>query len=126
MTTQQLLISIAVLIVLVLAVVGILMAVRKRRSQGDSTRPAGAQEPDDDHSSLSTKSATAVASDTDASTGSVGSVDSEASAQSSSTGQAAPSAQEELAHPEASASRMTRLKARLAKSPNPFGKALFA
>ena len=126
MTTQQLLIFIAVLIVLVLAVVGILVAVRKRRSQGDSTRPAGAQEPDDDHSSLSTKSATAVASDTDASTGSVGSVDSEASAQSSSTGQAAPSAQEELAHPEASASRMTRLKARLAKSPNPFGKALFA
>ena len=126
MTTQQLLIPIAVLIVLVLAVVGILVAVRKRRSQGDSTRPAGAQEPDDDHSSLPPKSATAAASDTDASTGSAGSVDSEASAQSSSTGQAAPSAQEELAHPEASASRMTRLKARLAKSPNPFGKALFA
>ena len=157
MTTQQLLIFIAVLIVLVLAVVGILVAVRKRRSQGDSTRPAGAQEPDDGHSSLSTKSATAAAKgqsegpsgaspaassggqavesassasgtsiNPDASIDSAGSVDSKASSQSSSADQAAPSAQDELAHPEASASRMTRIKARLAKSPNPFGKALFA
>ncbi|MBI0062099.1 signal recognition particle-docking protein FtsY [Bifidobacterium sp. M0109] len=154
MTTQQLLILIAVLIVLVLAVVGILVAVRKRRSQGDSTRPGRTEEPGDGHSSLpplSPKSATAAAkgragdqpgvspaassgdqsvqsvspasgaySNPDASTGSA------ASAQSSSVEQAASSAQEELAHPEASASRMTRLKARLAKSPNPFGKALFA
>ena len=154
MTTQQLLILIAVLIVLVLAVVGILVAVRKHRSQGDSARPDSAEEPGDGHSSLpplSPKSATAAAkgragdqpgvspaassgdqsvqsvspasgaySNPDASTGSA------ASAQSSSVEQAASSAQEELAHPEASASRMTRLKARLAKSPNPFGKALFA
>ena len=154
MTTQQLLILIAVLIVLVLAVVGILVAVRKRRSQGDSTRPGRTEEPGDGHSSLSPlspKSATAAAkgrtgdqsgvspaassgdqsvqsvspasgaySNPDASTGPA------ASAQSSSAEQAASSAQEELAHPEASASRMTRLKARLAKSPNPFGKALFA
>ena len=157
MTTQQLLIFIAVLIVLVLAVVGILVAVRKRRSQGDSTRPAGAQEPDDGRSSLSPESATAAAKgraegqpgaspaassadqgvqsaspasgaspNPDASTGSAGSVDSRESSQSSSVGQVASSAQEELAHPETSASRMTRLKARLAKSPNPFGKALFA
>ncbi|MCT6920188.1 MAG: hypothetical protein M3Z49_13340, partial [Bifidobacteriales bacterium] len=126
MTTQQLLILIAVLIVLVLAVAGILVAVRKRRSQGDSTRPGRVQESDDGRSSLSPESATAVASDLDASTGSAGSVDSGESSQSSSVGQVASSAQEELAHPETSASRMTRLKARLAKSPNPFGKALFA
>ena len=154
MTTQQLLIFIAVLIVLVLAVVGILVAVRKRRSQGDSARSGRTEEPGDAHSSLpplSLKSATAAAkgragdqpgassaassgdqsvqsvspasgaySNPDASTGPA------ASAQSSSAEQAASSAQEELAHPETSASRMTRLKARLAKSPNPFGKALFA
>ena len=154
MTTQQLLILIAVLIVLVLAVVGILVAVRKHRSQGDSARPDRTEEPGDGHSSLpplSPKSATSAAkgragdqsgvspaassgdqsvqsvsaasgaySNPDASTGSAASV------QSSSAEQAASSAQEELAHPEASASRMTRLKARLAKSPNPFGKALFA
>ena len=154
MTTQQLLILIAVLIVLVLAVVGILVAVRKRRSQGDSARSGRTEEPGDAHSSLpplSLKSATAAAkgragdqpgassaassgdqsvqsvspasgaySNPDASTGPA------ASAQSSSAEQAASSAQEELAHPETSASRMTRLKARLAKSPNPFGKALFA
>lgn len=154
MTTQQLLILIAVLIILVLAVVGILVAVRKRRSQGDSTRPGRTEEPGDGHSSLpplSPKSATAAAkgragdqpgvspaassgdqsvqsvspasgaySNPDASTGPA------ASAQPSSAEQVASSAQEELAHPEASASRMTRLKARLAKSPNPFGKALFA
>ena len=157
MTTQQLLILIAALIVLVLAVVGILVAVRKRRSQGDSTRPSSVQESDDGRSSLSPESATAAAKsraegqpgaspaassadqnvqsaspasgaspNPDASTGSAGSVDSRASSQSSAVGQVASSAQEELAHPEASASRMTRLKARLAKSPNPFGKALFA
>ncbi|MCX8686591.1 signal recognition particle-docking protein FtsY [Bifidobacterium sp. B4142] len=148
MTTQQLLILIVVLIVLVLAVVGILVAVRKRRSQGDSVRPGRAQEPGNGHSSLPPKSATAAAesraggqlgaspaassgdqavqSVSSASPSSAGSVDSEASAQSSSTDQAAQSAQEEPVHPEASASRMTRLKARLAKSPNPFGKALFA
>ena len=62
----------------------------------------------------------------DVSTGSTGSINSEASSPSSTANQASPSAQEELARPEASASRMTRLKARLAKSPNPFGKALFA
>ena len=157
MTTQQLLILIAVLIVLVLAVAGILVAVRKRRSQGDSTRPGRVQESDDGRSSLSPESATAAAKgraegqpgaspaassadqgvqsaspasgaspNPDASTGSAGSVDSRESSQSSSVGQVASSAQEELAHPETSASRMTRLKARLAKSPNPFGKALFA
>ena len=157
MTTQQLLILIAVLIVLVLAVAGILVAVRKRRSQGDSTRPGRVQESDDGRSSLSPESATAAAKsraegqpgaspaassadqgvqsaspasgaspNPDASTGSAGSVDSRASSQSSAVGQVASSAQEELAHPETSASRMTRLKARLAKSPNPFGKALFA
>ena len=151
MTTQQLLILIAVLIVLVLAVAGILVAVRKRRSQGDSTRPGRVQESDDGRSSLSPESAAAAAKgraegqpgaspaassadqsvqsaspasgaspNPDASTGPA------ASAQSSAVGQVAPSAQDELAHPEASASRMTRLKARLAKSPNPFGKALFA
>ena len=157
MTTQQLLILIAVLIVLVLAVGGILVAVRKRRSQGDSTRPGRVQESDDGRSSLSPESAAAAAKgraegqpgaspaassggqavesassasgtsiNPDASIDSAGSVDSKASSQSSSADQAAPSAQDELAHPEASASRMTRLKARLAKSPNPFGKALFA
>ncbi|WP_045924962.1 signal recognition particle-docking protein FtsY [Bifidobacterium kimbladii] len=160
MTTQQLLILIAVLIVLVLAVVGILVAVHKRRSQRDSARPGRAQEPDNGHPSLSPKSATAAAEgqaedqpgaspaassgdqavqsaspvssvshNPDVSTdsaGSASSVDSEASSQSSSADQGAPSAQQELAHPEASASRMIRLKARLAKSPNPFGKALFA
>ena len=148
MTTQQLLILILVLIVLVLAVVGILVAVRKRRSQGDSVRPGRAQEPGNGYSSLPPKSATAAAegraggqlgaspaassgdqavqSASPASASSTGSVDSEAAAQSSSADQAAPPAQEELVHPEASASRMTRLKARLAKSPNPFGKALFA
>lgn len=157
MTTQQLLILVVALIVLVLAVVGILVAVRKRRPQGDSARPGRAQEPGNGHSSLPPKSATAAAKgraggqrgvspaassgdqavqsaspasgaspNQDASTGSAGSVNSETSAQSSSADQAAPSAQEELVHPEASASRMTRLKARLAKSPNPFGKALFA
>ena len=156
MTTQQLLILIAVLIVLVLAVVGILVAVRKRRSQGDSARSGRAEEPGDGRPSLSPKSAASAAKsqaesqpgasrksssdgqaiqsassasgaspNPDASTGS-GAVDSKASIQSSSADQEAPSAQEELAHPEASASRMTRLKARLAKSPNPFGKALFA
>ena len=154
MTTQQLLILIAVLIVLVLAVVGILVAVRKHRSQGDSARPGRTEELGDGHSSLpplSPKSATAAAkgragdqpgvspaaSSGDQSVQSVSaasgaysnpnaSTGSAASAQSSSAEQAASSAQEELAHPEASASRMTRLKARLAKSPNPFGKALFA
>lgn len=148
MTTQQLLILIVVLIVLVLAVVGILVAVRKRRSQGDSVRPGRAQESGNGHSSLPPKSAMATAegraggqlgaspaassgdqavqSVSSASASSAGSVDSEASAQSSSADQAAPPAQEEPVHPEASASRMTRLKARLAKSPNPFGKALFA
>ncbi len=157
MTTQQLLILIAVLIVLVLAVGGILVAVRKRRSQGDSTRPGRVQESDDGRSSLSPESAAAAAKgraegqpgaspaassadqsvqsaspasgaspNPDASTGSAGSVGSRASSQSSAVGQVASSAQEELAHPETSASRMTRLKARLAKSPNPFGKALFA
>ena len=157
MTTQQLLILIAVLIVLVLAVAGILVAVRKRRSQGDSTRPGRVQESDDGRSSLSPESAAAAAKgraegqpgaspaassadqsvqsaspasgaspNPDASTGSAGSVGSRASSQSSAVGQVASSAQEELAHPETSASRMTRLKARLAKSPNPFGKALFA
>ena len=157
MTTQQLLILIAVLIVLVLAVVGILVAVHKRRSQGDSTRPGRTEEPGDGRSSLPPESATSAETSqaegrpdvspaassggqavhsvlpaSDASPnlygpkGSAGSVASEAFGQSSSADQAAPSAQEELAHPEASASRMTRLKARLAKSPNPFGKALFA
>ena len=157
MTTQQLLIFIAALIVLVLAVVGILVAIRKRRSQGDSARSGRTEEPGDAHSSLPPESATAAAKGragdqpgassaaspggqavhsvlpaSDASPnlygpkGSAGSVDSEASAQSSSADKATPSSQEELAHPEASASRMTRLKARLAKSPNPFGKALFA
>ncbi|MBH9979962.1 MULTISPECIES: signal recognition particle-docking protein FtsY [Bifidobacterium] len=157
MTTQQILILIAVLIVLVLAVVGILVAVRKRRFQGDSARSGRAEEPGDGRSSLSPKSAASAAksqaesrpgasrksssdgqaiqsasSASDASSnpgapkGSAGSVASEASSQSSSADQEALSAQEELAHPEASASRMTRLKARLAKSPNPFGKALFA
>lgn len=148
MTTQQLLILILVLIVLVLAVVGILVAVRKRRSQGDSVRPGRAQEPGNGHSSLPPKSATAAAegraggqlgaspaassgdqavqSASPASASSTGSVDSEAAVQSSSADQAAPPAQEEPVYPEASASRMTRLKARLAKSPNPFGKALFA
>ena len=156
MTTQQILILIAVLIVLVLAVVGILVAVRKRRSQGDSARSGRAEEPGDGRSSLSPKSTASAAKsqaesqpgasrksssdgqaiqsassasgaspNPDASTGS-GAVDSKASIQSPSADQVAPSAQEELAHPEASASRMTRLKARLAKSPNPFGKALFA
>ena len=156
MTTQQILILIAVLIVLVLAVVGILVAVRKRRSQGDSARSGRAEEPGDGRSSLSPKSAASAAKsqaesqpgasrksssddqaiqsassapdaspNPDASTGS-GAVDSKASIQSSSADLVAPSAHEELAHPEASASRMTRLKARLAKSPNPFGKALFA
>lgn len=156
MTTQQILILIAVLIVLVLAVVGILVAVRKRRSQGDSARSGRAEEPGDGKSSLSPKSAASAAKsqaesqpgasrksssdgqaiqsaspapdaspNPDASTGS-GAVDSKASIQSSSADLVAPSAHEELAHPEASASRMTRLKARLAKSPNPFGKALFA
>ena len=132
MTTQQLLILIAVLIVLVLAVVGILVAVRKCRSQGDSTRPGRAEEPDaspaassGDQAAGSASHASSASPNPDASAGS-GSVDSKASSQSSSVEQAASSAQEELAHPEASASRMTRLKARLAKSPNPFGKALFA
>ncbi|MBH9983842.1 signal recognition particle-docking protein FtsY [Bifidobacterium asteroides] len=156
MTTQQILILIAVLIVLVLAVVGILVAVRKRRSQGDSARSGRAEEPGDGRSSLSPKSAASAAKsqaesqpgasrksssddqaiqsassapdaspNPDASTGS-GAVDSKASIQSSSADLVAPSAHEELAHPEASASSMTRLKARLAKSPNPFGKALFA
>ncbi|MSD90716.1 signal recognition particle-docking protein FtsY [Bifidobacterium asteroides] len=122
MTTQQLLILIAVLIVLVLAVVGILVAVRKRRSQGDSTRSDRVQESD---ASPADSHASGASPNLDASTGS-GSVDSKESSQPSSVEQAASSAQEELAHPEASASRMTRLKARLAKSPNPFGKALFA
>ena len=122
MTTQQLLILIAVLIVLVLAVVGILVAVRKRRSQGDSTRFDRVQEPD---ASPADSHASGVSPNSNASSGS-GSVDSKESSQPSSVEQAASSAQEELAHPEASASRMTRLKARLAKSPNPFGKALFA
>lgn len=157
MTTQQLLILIAVLIVLVLAVVGILVAVRKHRSQGDSARPDSAVKLSDSGSSLSQESATAVAKDqakdqsdaslaassddravqsasrgsgvapnSDASTDLTGSAGSVASRQSSSADQSAPPAQEELVHPEASASRMTRLKARLAKSPNPFGKALFA
>ncbi|WP_416517334.1 signal recognition particle-docking protein FtsY [Bifidobacterium asteroides] len=150
MTTHLLLILIAVLIVLVLAVVGIL-AVHKRRSQGDSARPGRAQEPDNGHPSSSPESATAAAegqaegqpgASPTASSGDQAvqsaspvssvshnpdvSTDSEASSQSSSVDQRAPSAQEEMAHPEASASRMTRLKARLAKSPNPFGKALFA
>ena len=122
MTTQQLLILIAVLIVLVLAVVGILVAVRKRRSQGDSTRSGRAEESD---ASPADSHASSASPNPDASAGS-GSVDSRESSQSSPVEQAASSAQEELAHPEASASRMTRLKARLAKSPNPFGKALFA
>ena len=122
MTTQQLLILIAVLIVLVLAVVGILVTVRKRRSQGDSTRSDRVQESD---ASPADSHASGASPNPDASTGS-GSVDSKESSQPSSVEQAASSAQEELAHPEASASRMTRLKARLAKSPNPFGKALFA
>ena len=146
MTTQQLLILIAVLIVLVLAVVGILVAVRKRRSQGDSARPDSAVKLSDSGSSLSQESATAAAKDQakdrsdassaassgdravqSASRGSSVAPNSDASAGSvDSADQSAPSAQEELAHPEASASRMTRLKARLAKSPNPFGKALFA
>ncbi|WP_445339377.1 signal recognition particle-docking protein FtsY [Bifidobacterium sp. ESL0825] len=132
MTTQQLLILIAVLIVLVLAVVGILVAVRKRRSQGDSTRSGRAEESDaspaassGDQAAQSTPYVSDASPNPDASAGS-GSVDSRESSQSSSVEQAASSAQEELAHPEASASRMTRLKARLAKSPNPFGKALFA
>ncbi len=132
MTTQQLLILIAVLIVLVLAVVGILVAVRKRRSHGDSVRSGRAEEPDVSPAASTGGQAARPASlasgaspDLDASTGS-GSVDSKESSQPSSVEQAASSAQEELAHPEASASRMTRLKARLAKSPNPFGKALFA
>lgn len=122
MTTQQLLILIAVLIVLVLAVVGILVAVRKRRSHGDSVRSGRVQESD---ASPADSHASGASPNPDASTGS-GSVDSKESSQPSSVEQAASSAQEELAHPEASASRMTRLKARLAKSPNPFGKALFA
>lgn len=122
MTTQQLLILIAVLIVLVLAVVGILVAVRKRRSQEDSTRSDRVQEPD---ASPADSHALGASPNTNASAGS-GSVDSKESSQPSSVEQAASSAQEDLAHPEASASRMTRLKARLAKSPNPFGKALFA
>ena len=146
MTTQQLLILIAVLIVLVLAVVGILVAVRKHRSQGDSARPDSAVQLSDSGSSLSQESATAAAKDQakdqsdassaassgdravqSASRGSGVAPNSDASAGSvDSADQSAPSAQEELAHPEASASRMTRLKARLAKSPNPFGKALFA
>ena len=132
MTTQQLLILIAVLIVLVLAVVGILVAVRKRRSQGDSVRSGRAEEPDaspaastGDQAARPASLASGASPDLDASTDS-GSVDSRESSQSSAVEQAASSAQEELAHPEASASRMTRLKARLAKSPNPFGKALFA
>ena len=151
MTTQQLLILIAVLIVLVLAVAGVLVAVHKRRSQGDSARPGRMEEPGDGRSSLPPESATAAAegqaegqpgASPTASSGDQAvqsaspvssvshnpdvSTDSEASSQSSSADQEAPSAQEELAHPEASASRMTRLKARLAKSPSPFGKALFA
>ncbi len=79
-----------------------------------------------DQAARSASRGSGVAADPDASTGSAGSIDSEASSQSSTANQASPSAQEEPARPEASASRMTRLKARLAKSPNPFGKALFA
>ncbi|WP_390134295.1 signal recognition particle-docking protein FtsY [Bifidobacterium apicola] len=126
MTTQQLLILIAVLIVLVLAVVGILVAVRKHRSQGDSARPDSAEEPGAFPAASSGDQAPRSALRASSASAGSGSVDSKESSQPSSVEQAASSAQEELAHPEASASRMTRLKARLAKSPNPFGKALFA
>ncbi|WP_415873507.1 signal recognition particle-docking protein FtsY [Bifidobacterium polysaccharolyticum] len=95
------------------------------KSQAESQPGASRKSSSDGQAIQSASSASGASPNPDASTGS-GAVDSKASIQSSSADQAAPSAQEELAHPEASASRMTRLKARLAKSPNPFGKALFA
>ncbi|WP_445339182.1 signal recognition particle-docking protein FtsY [Bifidobacterium sp. ESL0822] len=95
------------------------------KSQAESQPGASRKSSSDGQAIQSASSASGASPNPDASTGS-GAVDSKASIQSSSAGQEAPSAQEELAHPEASASRMTRLKARLAKSPNPFGKALFA
>ncbi|PXY87839.1 signal recognition particle-docking protein FtsY [Bifidobacterium asteroides] len=95
------------------------------KSQAESQPGASRKFSSDGQAIHSASSASGASPNPDASTGS-GAVDSKASIQSSSADQEAPSAQEELAHPEASASRMTRLKARLAKSPNPFGKALFA
>ncbi|WP_373564715.1 signal recognition particle-docking protein FtsY [Bifidobacterium sp. M0353] len=105
-------------------------AAAKGRAEGQpGASPAASSA---DQSVQSASPASGASHNPDASTGSAGSagsagsVDSRASSQSSAVGQVASSAQEELAHPETSASRMTRLKARLAKSPNPFGKALFA
>ncbi|MBI0089685.1 signal recognition particle-docking protein FtsY [Bifidobacterium sp. W8113] len=99
-------------------------AAAKGRAEGQpGASPAASSA---DQSVQSASPASGASPNPDASTGSAGSVGSRASSQSSAVGQVASSAQEELAHPETSASRMTRLKARLAKSPNPFGKALFA
>lgn len=122
MTTSYLFMAIAIVLVLALVVVGVYLLAKPRRRKGGSSPTAGS-------------GATAVrqeeASNETGKTsvrkpGSPGS-----KVQGSSQGQGGEPAegiesQEPTQEPESSSSRMTRLKARLAKSPNPFGKALFA
>lgn len=122
MTTSYLFMAIAIVLVLALVVAGVYLLAKPRRRKGGSSPTAGSGA-----TAVRQEEASNETGKTSArKPGSPGS-----KVQESSQGQGGEPAegieyQEPTQEPESSSSRMTRLKARLAKSPNPFGKALFA
>ena len=100
MTTSYLFIAIALVVVLALVVAGVCLLSKSRHKNGSGSQPAGS----DSNPSKQTEASGRIEKGSDGE----------------------PSKSGEFLEPESSASRMTRLKAKLAKSPNPFGKALFA
>ena len=100
MTTSYLFIAIALVVVLALVVAGVCLLSKSRHKNGSGSQPVGSD--------------------------SNPSKQEEASGRTEKGSDGEPSKSRESLEPESSSSRMTRLKAKLAKSPNPFGKALFA
>ena len=114
MTTSYLFIAIALVVVLALVVAGVCLLSKSRHKNGDGSQSAGS-----DSNPAKQKEAPGRTEK-----GSDGGPQASGGAAKGQDGESSKSG--ETLEPESSSSRMTRLKAKLAKSPNPFGKALFA
>lgn len=114
MTTSYLFIAIALVVVLALVVAGVCLLSKSRHKNGDGSQPAGS----DSNPAKQQEVPGRIEKGSDGGT--------RASGDAARGQDGEPSKSGVSLEPESSASRMTRLKAKLAKSPNPFGKALFA
>ncbi|RBP98791.1 signal recognition particle-docking protein FtsY [Bifidobacterium xylocopae] len=113
MNTYAIIALVCAAVVLLLVAVGVVIALRKRGKHS----PHAEQERVDGQSAQPSRQG--------ADEGGHGAQPRAPAGQASRPDQTGPSPSQSVEEPESSSSRMTRLRAKLAKSPNPFGKALF-